>query len=223
MNNKSLDSHKPKRGASAKDKQPAAIEPPRRKPFPKQVQDGEIAFAEMTRSCARDLTDRIKAGVSDVAEMLHRAHEGRAWVALGYPSWAEYCKAEFEMSKTRSYQLLDFVEIKQEIEKSTIVDSPQNESQTRALKSVPADKRAEVWKEAVEAAGGGQVSGTDVEAAGIKVSQSKQAPEISDELRDEIRRTIASALSHAWEKLKVYPEMDWQLFRSGVRGWLQTK
>jgi hypothetical protein len=62
-----------------------------------------------------------------------------------------------------------------------------------------------------------------VEAAGIKVSQSKQAPEISDELRDEIRRTIASALNHAWEKLKVYPEMDWQLFRSGVRGWLKSK
>jgi hypothetical protein len=217
-------SHRAERGASAKDKQPAVIEPPSRKPFPKQrVQDGEIAFVEMTKSCARDLTDRIRAGVSDVAELLHRAHEGRAWVALGYPSWAEYCKAEFEMSKTRSYQLLDFVEIKQEIEKSTIVDSPQNESQTRALKSVPADKRAEVWKEAVEAAGGGQVSGTDVEAAGIKVSQSKQAPEISDELRDEIRRTIASALNHAWEKLKVYPEMDWQLFRSGVRGWLKSK
>ena len=217
-------SHRAERGASAKDKQPAAThEPPSRKPFPKHVQDGEIAFVEMTKSCARDLTDRIRAGVTDVAELLHRAHEGRAWVALGYPSWAEYCKAEFEMSKTRSYQLLDFVEIKQEIEKSTILDSPQNESQTRALKSVPADKRAEVWKEAVEAAGGGQVSGTDVEAAGIKVSQSKQAPEISDELRDEIRRTIASALSHAWERLKVYPEMDWQLFRSGVRGWLETK
>ena len=76
--------------------------------------------------------------------------------------------------RRESYQLLDFVEIKQEIEESTIVDPPQNESQTRALKSVPADKRAEVWKEALEAAGGGQVSGTDVEAAGIKVSQSKQ-------------------------------------------------
>ena len=163
--------------------------------FSKQrVQEGEIAFVEMTKSCARDLTDRIRAGVSDVAEMLHRAHEGRAWVALGYRSWAEYCKAEFEMSSA-IYQLLDFVEIKQEIEKSPIVDSPQNESQTRALKSAPADKRAEVWKEAVEAVGGGQVSGTDVEAAGIKVSQSEQAPEISDELRDEVRGTIAAALN----------------------------
>ena len=130
-------------------------------------------------------------------ERMRAEHGSRSDIA----SWAEYCKAEFEMSKTRSYQLLDFVEIKQEIERSTIVDSPQNESQTRALKSVPADKRAEVWKEAVEAAGGGQVSGTDVEAAGIKVSQSKQAPEISDELRDEVRGTIAAALNHAWEKL----------------------
>jgi hypothetical protein len=137
-----------------------------------------------------------------------------------YPSWAEYCKAEFEMSKTRSYQLLDFVEIKQN-RKVHNCGLPQNESDACAQPLL--DKRAEVWKEAVEAAGGGQVSGTDVEAAGIKVSQSKQAPEISDGLRDEIRGTIATALNQAWEKLSVIPEMDWQLFRSGVRGWLQTK
>ena len=69
----------------------------------------------MTKSCARDLTDRIKVAGQDLAEMLHRAHEGRAWEALGYASWKEHCEAEFQMSKRRSYQLLDFVEIKQEV------------------------------------------------------------------------------------------------------------
>jgi hypothetical protein len=34
----------------------AAIEPPRRKPFPQHAQEGEAAFVEMTRSCARELT-----------------------------------------------------------------------------------------------------------------------------------------------------------------------
>ena len=66
----------------------------------------------MTKSCARDLTDRIKTAVDDVAEMLHRAHEGKAWVALGYESWREYCTAEFQMSARHSYRLIDFVEVK---------------------------------------------------------------------------------------------------------------
>ena len=44
--------------------------------------EGEIASVEMTKSCARYLTDRIKAGVNDIAELLHRAHEDlRGFVA----------------------------------------------------------------------------------------------------------------------------------------------
>ena len=86
MNNESLDSYKPKRGASAKDKQPAAIEPPRRKPFPKQVQDGEIAAIEMTRSCARDLTDRIKASAMSprcFTERMKAEHGSRSDIRRG--------------------------------------------------------------------------------------------------------------------------------------------
>lgn len=183
-----------------------------------RVQKGEIAFVEMTKSCARDLTDRIKTAGEQFAEMLYRAHQGRAWAALGYGSWKEYCREELQLSRPRSYQLLDFVEIKRELEVSTKVDAPQTERQTRALKAVPAEKRAEVWEEAVEAAGGRQVSGTDVEDAADKVSQS---PKISGELRDEVQSTIVAALDGAWEKLKVHPEMDWWLFRSGVRAWLK--
>lgn len=195
------------------------------KPFSKQrVQEGEIAFVEMTKSCARDLTDRIKAGVTDVAELLHRAHEGRAWVALGYPSWKDYCAVEFQISKPRAYQLLDFVEIKREIEESTTVDPPQNERQARALGSVPAEKRVEVWERANEIAGSDPLTAKYVEQAVVELPQpEKKQPEISGELRDEVRGTIAAALNHAWEELKVYPEMDWQLFRSGVRGWLKSK
>jgi hypothetical protein len=142
------------------------------KPFPMQrVQEGEIAFVEMTKSCARDLTDRIKAGVNDVAELLHRAHEGRAWVALGYVSWKEYCRAEFQMSKPRSYQLLEFVEIKREIERSTFVDPPQNEGQARALGSVPAEKRVEVWERANEIAGSDPLTAKHVEQAVVKLPQ----------------------------------------------------
>jgi hypothetical protein len=66
-----------------------------------------------------------------LADLLWRAHEGKAWQALEYKSWREYCRAEFQISKPRAYQLLDFVEIRREIEESTVVDPPRNESGAR--------------------------------------------------------------------------------------------
>ena len=158
---------------------------------------------------------------SDVAELLHRAHEGRAWVALGYRSWKDYCKAEFRDVEAASVSVARFRRDQARDRGVYHCRHPQNESQTRALESVPAEKRAEVWERARNRWQRPVDSETHGEAAGTQPE--KKQPEISGELRDEVRGTIAAALNHAWEELKVYPEMDWQLFRSGVRGWLKSK
>ena len=97
------------------------------KPFSKQrVQEGEIAFVRNSDEKLRKGFDEPASGPASAMSPYAspKPTPGRAWVALGYRSWAEYCKAEFEMSKTRSYQLLDFVEIKQEIGSSQIVAAP---------------------------------------------------------------------------------------------------
>lgn len=44
---------------------------------------------------ARLLTNRIKASVTDVLDLIAEAFDGRADVALGYESWDRYCHAEF--------------------------------------------------------------------------------------------------------------------------------
>lgn len=49
-----------------------------------------VSFAE-----ARELTDKIKAGLDVVAADIKKAHRVRAWQALNYPNWDSYCKAEF--------------------------------------------------------------------------------------------------------------------------------
>ena len=54
------------------------------------------------------------------------------------------------------------------------------------------------------------------------VKKDKSA-EISERLRDEIRDTVSTYLNRAWEDLKACSNIDWQHFRSGVRGWLQKK
>lgn len=63
--------------------------------------------ADLTEVEARRLTDRIKAGVQNLAELVFEAHTGRAWIALGYSSWEEYVKREFGLSRSRSYEFVD--------------------------------------------------------------------------------------------------------------------
>ena len=61
-------------------------------------------------------------------------HEGKVWQVLDYQSWKEYCAAEFQFSKARSYQLLGFVEIKKSLTDTSQPGlPPANEKQTRAL------------------------------------------------------------------------------------------
>lgn len=50
---------------------------------------------------ARVLTDQIKVGVEAVWELVKQAYTQRAWSALGYDSWDEYCVGEFGTSRLR--------------------------------------------------------------------------------------------------------------------------
>lgn len=56
---------------------------------------------EISASDARDLTDRIKVGVEAIWELIKQAYQSRAWAALGYDSWDDYCTREFGTSRIR--------------------------------------------------------------------------------------------------------------------------
>lgn len=65
---------------------------------------------------ARSITDTIRNAVDVVWMLIARAHAGGAWSALGYETWADYVQSEFNMSRSRSYQLLDQARVVAEIE-----------------------------------------------------------------------------------------------------------
>lgn len=60
---------------------------------------------------ARALTERIRETAERLWELLAEAHDGKAWAALGYPTFKGYVEAEFGMSKQRAYQLLDHANV----------------------------------------------------------------------------------------------------------------
>jgi hypothetical protein len=66
-----------------------------------------IVATPLSAGEARALTDEVKADAAALWRKLLRLYEGQAHVALGYGSWGEYCREEFDIGRSRAYQLLD--------------------------------------------------------------------------------------------------------------------
>jgi hypothetical protein len=62
---------------------------------------------DLTKAEALDLTGQIRQGLDELPLLLLQAHERRAWIPLGHHSWDQYVRAEFRLSRSRSYELLN--------------------------------------------------------------------------------------------------------------------
>ena len=129
----------------------------------------------MTKKQARRLTDRINEASGQLWSLLQKAHDLRAWEALGYQSWRDYAVAEFSVSQSRAYQLLDqagVVTAIQEAANSTMVEI--SERAAREIKPALAAVTAEI--KAKVAAGADPVT-TTYEVIEAKRSEIRPAPE----------------------------------------------
>lgn len=97
---------------------------------------GEIASPDMDETEAREVTEAIRSAATATYILLAHAHEGNAYKALGYETWADYVRDEFEISSQRSYQLLDLSKAVKMIESAapegTVVKL--TEAQARGIK-----------------------------------------------------------------------------------------
>ena len=86
-----------------------------------------LAAPEISVDGAKQLTSLIREGIeaalghlSEAWELLLEAHNRQAWKVLGYDSWGEYVHTEFDMSRSRSYQLLDQANVTQALMRAAI-------------------------------------------------------------------------------------------------------
>lgn len=104
----------------------------------------------MSKDEASALTDDIKSTTNALYVLLKRAHDEKAWVALGYKSWSEYIDKEFEFSRARSYQLLNQARVIEQIQEASGVEVYITEREARSIKKrLPeiTEKLAEVKEE----------------------------------------------------------------------------
>jgi len=62
---------------------------------------GETAVPALGADEARALTDQIKTGIEEMWSLITRAYTERAWAALEYESWDDYCTREFATARLR--------------------------------------------------------------------------------------------------------------------------
>jgi phage N-6-adenine-methyltransferase len=105
--------------------------------------NGQISLApSFGPSEARRLTDEVKRDAQALWRKLIELYEGGAHEALNYPSWHEYCKAEFGFGRSHSYRLLEAGRVAASI--------PQlgNEAQARELARLDGESEiVETWHE----------------------------------------------------------------------------
>lgn len=78
-----------------------------------------LEHVEMDREQALEITEAIRSAATATFLLLKEAHQRKAHKALGYKTWAEYVKQEFDVSPQRSYQLVDFAKAVEMIEAAT--------------------------------------------------------------------------------------------------------
>lgn len=139
-----------------------------------------MSLAESAGSLTPELLDLMEhekvieqglASFIDVGCALIAIKAGAKYRAAGYGTFEDYCRDRWDISRPQAYRLISAASIAGDlIELSPIGDTPTptNEAQVRPLAAVPAEERAEVWADAVDAADGGQPTAKQVEAAAAK-------------------------------------------------------
>ena len=103
----------------------------------------------LSESHARTLTDEVKRDVEEVWLKLLQLYEGEAHLALGYSSWGDDCKREFNLSRTAAYRNVHAGRVVKVLDQSQNGDWRRpNESQARELARLLGwpEKVRQVWE-----------------------------------------------------------------------------
>jgi len=98
----------------------------------------------LNEKSARALTQRIRDSAEVLWSLLLKAHDGKAWKALGYGSWAAYVEGEFDMTKQRANQLIRHARFAGQLTEVTGVETTVSTLPEGATRTLTEDQRDEV-------------------------------------------------------------------------------
>lgn len=103
--------------------------------------DGE-EFKPLTENEARELTATIYGKLDQAWQLIKKAYYGRVWIAMGYESWDEYCRTEFEGA---------WIRLPREKRREQVVTLAQAGLSTRAIASATGTSHVTVSRDLADA------------------------------------------------------------------------
>ena len=76
----------------------------------------DLSTPPLNESEALELTERIRNTTNLLWVLIKRAHAGKAYIALGYTSFEDYARTEFDISRSYAYKLLNQANVIEAIE-----------------------------------------------------------------------------------------------------------
>jgi len=149
---------------------------------------------ELTKAEAQTLTDRIRNAVEDIRKLVAKAHDGKAWKALGYRTWEDYVKTEFGISKRHADRLVQQGEVIQAIEDATSDLGPMGPISERAARELAPDLPAAVEEIKARAEKGEDPAKAAKEIAAAKRAEKERQRE---ERKQEQAKNAAASAEHA--------------------------
>jgi hypothetical protein len=103
------------------------------------VKGRDVNTKALSAADARKLTDQIKSSVETLWDLITRAYTTRAWAALDYDSWDDYCAKEFSDARLR---------LPREERQEVVASMREIGMSTRAIAAATGESRETIRREA---------------------------------------------------------------------------
>ena len=154
------------------------------------AETGEVV-SELTPDEARDLTERIRDGLTLTWQLVVEAHDRRAWKALGYSSFRAWVQGELNISRGHAYRMLDHGRVMQALAEHVGV-SPNGDIPEGVTRGVDPGEAVEQAAAAVDSLPAGATP--EAKDAAVRDARGNLSKAMADRQRAE--REKAAAQSH---------------------------
>lgn len=129
---------------------------------------------------ARDITDRIRFGMENLAQLIAEAHDKEAWKALGYKSWGEYVEREFPFNRATAYNLIDQGRAMKALSEAAGYPVEVTIQQARTFKKLPAIQKQGITQRLMSGADARQTLREE-----LPVTRERVSVDFSDDVYDD--------------------------------------
>lgn len=140
-----------------------------------------VLVETLTADDARDITEQIKVVIDTGWHLVARAYQGRAWAALGYSSWDDYCTCEFAGARLR---------LPREDRQEVVASLRDSGLSTRAIAAATGQSQMTVVRDLAGETNDSPAPVTGMDGKIYQITRPESEPELTPEEREAYQREV---------------------------------